>query len=71
MPDVGQNCTSAIAPALPGDKIYTPDEAAGILAKTGIQPLDVYLGFPSKTYGSNVVVMMGGEATIASLWRSN
>jgi hypothetical protein len=65
--EIGKELTEAFAKALPDDKIYTPADAARILAKTGIQPLDVYFDFPWGRYGGNLVAMMGGEATVASL----
>lgn len=64
---IGKELAEAFAAALPGGEIYTPAEAARILAKTGIQPLDFYFDFPWGRYGSNLVAMMGGETTIASL----
>ena len=65
--EIGKELTAAFAAALPDDKIYTPDDAAKILAKTGIQPLDLYFDFPLGQYGGHLVAMMGATLTIASL----
>ena len=65
--EIGKELANAFATALPGDKIYTPADAARILAKTGIQPLDLYFDFPMGQYGGELVAGIGAKATIASL----
>lgn len=63
---INQELVRSLSAAEPADKFYGPAQAAGILAKAGVDPLDVYFGFTGKQNASYAASMIGAEVAISA-----